>query len=132
MQGWHDMDRDKFIQLNVEQAAQDPNPKETHTRNYLRDYVAWVEGGALPHKYFERGDGLCDNLDNWMFYHISDDPDMWGDCHEVLEGWFEAEGLNLAYPFHDGQEPPFRRELLAKEVHLNAARTEFARKYGNV
>jgi hypothetical protein len=60
-------------------------------KQFLSDYLAWVDAGAPPSKPFERGYGLCSNT----FYFDGD----WEAVDNELSALFKADGLDRVYPF---------------------------------
>lgn len=88
----------------------------------LRDYVAWVQGGAMesPNSPFGRGRGLCYTYKN---YYRADTHAL---GLEVMKRLWEANGWKSNFPFggHDVYQAEARQHLM----HLNPMRMEWVQR----
>jgi hypothetical protein len=83
-------------------------------KQFLSDYLAWVEAGAPPSKPFERGYGLCSNTYHW-------DGD-WTHLGGELDTLFAEDGLDEDYPFG---EAAYAAAIEADTQHLHQPRIDW-------
>lgn len=90
-------------------------------RNFLEEWLAWVDAGAPAHKIFATDQGLCDNLCDW---HSGPGSELQRLKHQ-LGDMFEADGLHRRHPFNQSV-----RDFLEEEgsYHLNEERVAWVRR----
>lgn len=62
---------------------------------FCRDYLQWVEEGALWHPSFYRCHGLCVNFTFWLL-----EQKLLTECTQVLSDELVKEGLDRSLPFN--------------------------------
>lgn len=100
---------------------------------FLRDYKAWVDGGALEKEWsrpFSRDNGLCIQFKEWLLHH------GYPEEHKYAYGWlgelFVSQGLSRCYPFNfnpktrypsvKNGEKEYYNEVYTDTTHLNPRR----------
>ena len=93
-------------------------------REFLVDYLDWVEAGAGASDVFDRFAGLCSNFRWHMSVMHVPECEKSAEVDE-LKSIFSCEGLDEDYPF--GGQDQYLYEANAKTAHLNEGRLAWVR-----
>lgn len=92
-----------------------------HLKQFLTEWLAWVDNGAVEQDPFERGVGLCGSLDRWVRRVFPDNNDLQQEVYDELQ-----ELLFGDYPF--GGKELYSREAMHNEMHTNELRLAWVRR----
>lgn len=89
---------------------------------FYQAYLSWAETGK-PSKYgFRDAVGLCPNLNRFLSV---EDPTA--DTLEEMEDQFVEAGLNLCYPFNNGEHWEYKDEMQSHKATSNVQRMKWVR-----
>lgn len=89
---------------------------------FYRAYLAWVENGEGSKYRFRDAVGLCANLNRFLSV---EDPTA--DTLEEMEDQFVQAGLDLCYPFNNGEHQDYQDEMQSHEATSNVQRMKWVR-----
>lgn len=99
------------------------------TREYLADWVKWIDAGAPQGKPYMREDTLCFG----PYVYLPKGSGSSVDMSDELEIMFKEDGLDSHHPFYDGTRThccvAYKYETDNKLVHTNEKRVAWARKH---
>lgn len=98
--------------------------KEKTLKGYYQAYADWLDNGAPEFEPFNRGLGLCHNVD---FYCGDEYLQFVGDLREEQDALFEDAELDEIYPF--GGRETFYEEMETDTSYLNKERVAWVRSH---
>lgn len=89
---------------------------------FYRAYLAWAENGEGAKYRFRDAVGLCANLNRFLSV---EDPQA--DALEEMEDQFVQAGLDLSYPFNNGEHQDYHDEMQSHKATSNVQRMKWVR-----
>ena len=103
------------------------NNVELFLKRFLQDYINWIDTGA-PKKdnNFSREQGLCPTLHDYAWGQGLYDSQQ-NEVTEYMTSLFKKDKLDARYPFNNGDEEAYFREINRNRAHLNKRRIQWVR-----
>ena len=91
---------------------------------FYRAYLAWAETGERSEYRFRDAVGLCANLNRFLSVE-----DHTADTLEEMENQFVEAGLDLCYPFNNGDLWDYKDEMRNNKATSNTQRMKWVREH---
>lgn len=97
---------------------------------FYKSYAEWLSKGAPNYMPYDRHSGLCRALDTFCMrrgmntldrYYLIDQQDK----------LFTDAGLNVSFPFHDGDLNQYHYETILGTCHQNVQRVNWVHAHAN-
>ena len=95
---------------------------------FYTEYLIWVNAGAPRSPIFNRGAGLCYNMQSYVRATTKDKANTYNirlSMEREMEDQFLDAGLSGIYPF--GGHDQYYRELRSSQLHLNLQRIQWVK-----
>lgn len=98
------------------------NQQSQLLKAFYQAYLSWAETGETSKYGFRDAVGLCANLNRFLSV---EDPTA--DTLEEMEDQFVEAGLDLCYPFNNGEHWEYKDEMQSHKATSNIQRMKWVR-----
>lgn len=93
---------------------------------FYKSYAEWLSKGAPNNMPYSRHSGLCHAAELFSLQHKSQYPII----RKQVELFIDA-GLNVSFPFHDGDMNQYHYESILGNCHKNVQRVNWVHAHAN-